>query len=90
MEEVAVYIKNAKESQPLNDYLKKFTKLSLEKANKIKESIAALNNPKIKDGHIVKIVDFLPKDQEDVNKILIDTSLNEEESRAILEIIKKD
>jgi len=73
----------------LKAYLKKFTKLKKDKAEALKKEIADLKNPKIKEGAIVKMVDFLPKDAEDLQKIFTDVSFNEEEINAILEIIKK-
>ena len=72
----------------LKNYLKKFTELKKDKALALKKDIENLNNHKIKEENIVKIVDFLPKDAEDVNKIFTDVSLNEEEINAITQIVK--
>ena len=69
-------------------YLKKFMKTKPNQAKKIKEEIEALDSIKIKRDHIVKIVDLLPADSSDLNKIFTDVSLNEEEINKILEIIK--
>jgi len=49
-----------------------------------------LNNPKLNEEFIVKVVDFLPQDIEDLNKISPEIGLNEEESKAILSIINKN
>ncbi|MBU0466199.1 MAG: hypothetical protein KJ718_02665 [Nanoarchaeota archaeon] len=87
--EVQDIVKPLEERQEIKAYLKKFTKLSKDKALKLKEEIKSLGNMKIKEEHIVKLIDFLPKDAEDVNKIFIDTSLTEEETNAILEIVNK-
>jgi DNA-directed RNA polymerase subunit F len=38
---------------------------------------------------MIKIVDFLPENAEEVNKIFNEVSLNEEEINKILEIVKK-
>ncbi len=89
MIEVLEYAKVQEGKDVLLSYLKKFTKISKEKADKIKESLIALNNPKIKEDNIVKILDFLPQDKEDVNKILIEANLNEDEANAVLNIIKE-
>ena len=75
--------------EELKEYLKKFTPLKKDKALDLKKNISDLNNPKIKEENVVKIVDFLPKDAEDINKILIDVSLSEEEINAITEITKR-
>ena len=87
--EVAALVPKAEDKRPIDDYLKNFATLSKGDAIKLMEEVRALNNPKLKEENIVKIADFLPKDQEDVNKILIEAGLNETEANAILEITKK-
>ena len=87
--EVVWHIKDKEENKPILEYLKKFSKLSKEDAAKMKSDISALNNPKIKEENIIKIIDFLPKSAEELNRILTEVSLSEEESNAILEIVKK-
>ncbi|MBU0760078.1 MAG: hypothetical protein KJ600_01500 [Nanoarchaeota archaeon] len=87
--EVKEIVSKLEEKQELKAYLKKFTKLSKDKAEKLKEELAGLNNLKMKEEHVVKIIDFLPMDAEDLNKIFIDVSLTEEEINAIVEIVKK-
>src|SRR3989344_6432071 len=82
-------IKNLDEKKELNDYMKKFSSLTSEKAEKLFNEIKALNSHKLKDESIVKIVDFLPKDSEDLNKLLPEAGFSEEESNVIIEIIKK-
>lgn len=76
------------ENEAMHTYLKEFCTLKKEDAEKLSSEIRALNNPKIGEMHIVKIVDFLPKDSEEVNKIFNDVSLSEEEANAISEIAK--
>lgn len=87
--EVKSMTKNLEDKKALSDYLKEFTKLSITDAKKLADDIRALNNPKLFDESIVKIVDFLPRDAEDLNKILLDISLSEEEANAILALVKK-
>ncbi|RMD67231.1 hypothetical protein D6817_02160 [Candidatus Pacearchaeota archaeon] len=77
------------EAEELKHYFKRFTKLTLEQATKLKEELQNLNNAKLKEEHIVKIVDFLPKEREELNLITADANLSEEEANAILEIVKK-
>lgn len=77
------------ESKPIHDYLKKFSKLSKKESDKLLQDLANLNNSKLKQTDLVKIADFLPQDQEELNKILLESGLNEEESNAILEIVRK-
>ncbi len=87
--EAKAYAKPSEEKRPIDEYFKTFTKLSREKSEKLAEDIVKLNNPKIREENIVKIVDLLPKDSEDINKIFVETSLNTEEANSILEIVKK-
>ena len=86
--EVKEYTKDL-DNPVIHDYLKSFAKISKADALKCSEEIKALNNPKIKEEIVMKIVDFLPKDSEDLNKIFLDVALSEEETNSILEIVKK-
>ena len=68
---------------------KKFLKTKQAQAKKIKEELEKLDLLKMKREHAVKIVDLLPEDASDLNKIFTDVSLNEDETNKILEIVKK-
>ncbi len=87
--EVKTYIKDIEEKKALEEYMKKFTQLSKEKAKELEAELTTLNNVKIREADMVKVVDFLPKSSEEVNKLFTDVSLSEEESNAIIEIVKK-
>ncbi len=73
------------------DFIKKFTKLSAAEAEKLKKEIMALDIVKLKEEDIVKIVDFMPEDAEDIRKIFYgyDISLEQDEITKILETLKK-
>ena len=86
--ESAEYVKKGDE-RPINEYFKNFAKVNITKANEIRDSLSALNNPKIKESHIVKVIDIVPQSIEEVHKIFIDVSLSEEEANTILNIVKK-
>lgn len=86
--DVKLYLKDVEGNEELIKYIKKFGKISKDKSDKIKEKIVALNNPKIREIGVVKVIDFLPGDQEDVNKIFVDANLNEEEASALIEVVK--
>lgn len=86
--EVKEYVKDIEGKEALINYLKKFGKLPKNDVKKIEEKIKAVDNLKIKDRDVVKVIDFLPKDKEDVSKIFIENNLNDEETKALLEIIK--
>lgn len=89
MAEVKEYIKNLEEKKTMEVYLKKFGNLSKDKAEKLKEELIATKNAKLNADSIVKIIDFLPRDNEDLNKVLGEVNLSEEESKSILDIVKK-
>lgn len=86
---ITSYVKDEEQYKVTQDYVKKFCKLSKEDADKLMSEIRALNNLKIKEETLVKIADFCPQDAEDVSKIFTDVSLTEEETNAILAIVKK-
>ena len=69
-------------------YMKKFLKTKPAQAKKIREELEVLDMIKVKREHIVKIIDLLPQDATDLNKIFVDVSLTEDETNKILEIIK--
>ncbi len=86
--EVKNLIGDMDDRKELNDYIKKFGNLSKEDSLKLGDEIRGLDNMKIKEENIVKIVDFVPKTSEELNKIFTDVSLDEEECNKILEIVK--
>lgn len=89
VQEILKEIPDNEKKEQMGIYLKKFLKTKAEKAKKIKEELEKLDLLKIKNEHIVKIVDLMPEDASDLNKIFIDVSLTEDETNKILDIIKK-
>jgi DNA-directed RNA polymerase subunit F len=86
--EAKSYIKNLEEKQALHDYFKKFSVLTLANAEKLIGELKALNNLKLREEHYIKIADMLPSDSEELAKIANDVSLSEEETQAILGLVK--
>lgn len=82
-------IKNIEEKPILVEYFKSFSHLTADKAKECVKQLHALNSPKLNDAHIVKLVDVLPKDVEDVNKVCNDVGLTDEEAASILAITSK-
>ena len=90
MTETAEHIKKTKDSgTDVIGFIKKFTKLKIKEARELRKKIEELDLMKVKTEHIVKIIDFLPENPEDLNKIFTDTSLNEDETKKILDTIKE-
>ncbi len=71
------------------DFLKRFVKISKKDAANMRKELEGLGFMKMKGEHIVKIIDMLPDDASDTNKIFSDVNLDENEINKILEIVKK-
>ncbi len=82
-------VKENEGKQELDPYFKKFTVLKLKEALELRKELEALDNHRIKQEHIVKIIDFLPEDASDVHKIFIDVGLDENDVKQILDIVSK-
>ena len=70
-------------------FVKKFVILKPEKAKELKKKIQDLDLLKVKEEHITKIIDLMPETSEDLNKIFSDVSLDEDETKKLLETIKE-
>ena len=71
--------------EEIKKFIKKFTNLKPEKAKEMRKKFGGLDLMKMKPEHIAKIIDLIPKDPENLNKIFNDVSLNEDETKKILE-----
>lgn len=87
--EVSELIKDSESSKEIKDFIKKFNAIKFENAIKLKEELNGLDLIKLKDYHIVKIIDFMPTDASEINKILPEISLDSEEMEKILNVVKK-
>ena len=63
--------------------------MDVAKALEMRAELEGLDLIKLKDFHIVKIVDFMPKDATELNKVLLDVSLDSEEVGKILDVTGK-
>ena len=89
MAEVKDLVENLEDKKELQDYLKKFKLSSKEDSEKLADELRALGNLRLSEEYIIKIVDFAPKDGEELNKIFIESNLSEGEINQILEIAGK-
>ena len=87
MAEVLEYTKD-KESD-IFQFIKKFSSLSLKEAKELRGKLEGLELMKLKPESISKIIDVFPDAIEDLNKIFIGVSLDEDESKKILDTIKE-
>ncbi len=88
MTESLNYLGEGEKQDNMKIFVKKFVKIKPEKALELREKLTALKMLKVKQEHISKIIDLLPEKEEDMNKIFNDISLDEDESKKILETIK--
>ena len=83
-------VKDTDRTKEIKAFIKKFSKLDEKKSEKLKEELGKLDIIKLKAGDIVKIVDILPENAAELNKIFTETSLDADETNKILETIKKN
>lgn len=89
MAEVLKLSEGSEKHDEVKKFMKNFDILSSEKAKKLEEELGALGLLKLKDEHIVKIVDFVPDTADELNKIVLEVSLDADEVNKILEVTKK-
>ena len=89
MAEVVNLVGDSEKSEEIKKFVKNFDILDFEKAKELEGELIALDLIKLKDEHIVKIVDFMPEDAADLNKVMVDVSLDQEEVNKILDVVKK-
>lgn len=87
--EVANLAGDSDKAKTIKSFVKHFSKGKIEKVKEMKEELKKLDLIKLKEEHIVKIIDFMPTDAEDLIKVLADVSLTQDENNKILEVVKK-
>ena len=88
--EALAYVDSKNESESkIKNFMEDFKKLDLEKAKSLRKKIEEMDLLKVKDSHISKIIDLIPEDKENLNKIFTDVSLDEDESKQILDVIEE-
>ncbi len=89
VKEILAGMEKSEKVKELEVFIKKFIKMDKKSGEEIKKELEGLGLLKLKREHIVKIMDLLPEDAEDLNKIFTDISLDTNETQKILETIKK-
>lgn len=90
MVEALGYIKGDKDVEvEVKGFIKKFVKLKPKEAKEMKEKLEALDLLKLKAEYISKIIDLMPENNGEINKIFTDISLDEDETKKILDIVKE-
>ena len=75
--------------ESLKPYFKKFINLKIKDVEAMRKELEDLDNHKIKNDHIVKIIEFLPGDASEIHKIFTDVGLDENEMKQITDVVKK-
>jgi DNA-directed RNA polymerase subunit F len=78
-----------KEDSEISGFIQKFKVIKAKDALEIREKIDGLEIMKIRPEHIAKLIDILPEDKEELNKVFVDIGLDEDESNKILDIVKQ-
>lgn len=87
MAEVKKIVKD--DNPELEKFIKGFVSLKPEDSENMKKELEGLAILKMKPEHAAKIIDLMPEDASDTNKIFADVSLDEEEIGKILGVVKK-
>lgn len=74
------------------DYLTTFAHLDKSKADKLVSEISKLNIPRLRDRHIVKIIDILPHDLDSLKVVFTgdNITIKPEDMKRILDVIKEN
>lgn len=83
-------IKQTDKTKDMGSFIKKFCKIKPEKAKKLREELEKLELIKLKNSDIAKIIDLLPDDAAELNKIFTDITLDADETNKILETVKQN
>jgi DNA-directed RNA polymerase subunit F len=90
MGEVQEYLGNDREIETeLKGFIKKFIKFNVKEAKDFSEDLRKMGIMRVNEENASKIIDLLPEDDEDINKIFTDVGLDEDEKKKILETVKK-
>jgi len=86
MPEVMGYL-NSDNKEELIGFIKKFNQIKTKDSTEMRKKLEDLNLIKMKEEHLVKVIDFLPITLEELNKIFVDVSLDEDEAKKIVDIV---
>ena len=77
------------EQKELRVFIKQFVELNLKDSKELRKKLNELNLIKLDEKSISKTIDFLPMSLEEINKVFNETSLNEDETKKVIELIKE-
>ena len=79
-------------AQKTYDYLRTFSKLNQKKVKEIRDKVMKLNIPRLKDRHVVKLIDIEPKDLDSMKIIFSgeNITIKQEDLEKLLKVIKEN
>lgn len=89
MAEVVASVGDSEKAMDIKKFVKNFDIMDVKKAKEMQEELRALDLIKLKEEHIVKIVDFVPTSASELNKVIIEVSLDQDEINKILDVTGK-
>jgi len=77
-------------SKKVSEYLNAFVELNEKEAKELSKKILELNIPRLKDRHVVKVLDIMPKDIDSLKALFSgeNITIKQEDLARILEVIK--
>ena len=87
MDEALEYV--GSEDKDTKGFMKKLVGLNVKKAKELRTQLEALDFMKVKGTDISKVIEVLPENSEELNKIFIDVGLDEDETKKILDTVKE-
>ncbi len=78
-------------AKKVEEYLNNTVKIKQKKADELKADLEALKLQRLKQSHIIKIIDIQPRDMDSLRAVLTSesTTLKQEELSKILDTVKK-
>ena len=91
--EVKDILEKVKETDKVKDlsiFLKKYCETDTKTGGKLREELTKLDIIKLKESDIIKIIDLMPENAVELNKIVSEASLDADETNKILNAIKSN
>lgn len=82
-------IKETDKTKAIKSFIKKFSEIDSKEGSKLREELQKIDIIKLKETDIIKIVDLMPENAVELNKVVTESSLDSDETNKILETIKK-
>jgi len=87
--EVLGSLKETDKIKETKAFIKKYSKVDPKKIKEFREELEKLDILKLKKSDIAKIMDILPEDAQEINKLFTDVTLDADETTKILDTVKK-